>query len=179
MLSNIGKKIQWLSLILAGVSLVTFLVFGIVFLVKASPDHVNEALRTAGIQAAIICFVSAVLTPCLMILPYGFGALIIAAERRTEDMHETKELLRQAIGEGLLADDIARGVGNTVADKLKSITITAPAAQPTNAPVQRPVTEPIASAPKEQKPAPRRTVAAEGGTAVRPLRPVGTDEEAF
>ena len=62
MLSNIGKKIQWLSLILAGVSLVTFLVFGIVFLAKASPDHVNEALRTAGIQAAIICFVSAVLT---------------------------------------------------------------------------------------------------------------------
>ncbi len=184
MLHNVGKKIRILALALAALSLVLFLVLGIVCLSKASGEGVNEALKQAGKQAAFLSFAMAILLPVLMLIPYGFGCMVTNSEKRTEDMRETKELLKKALGEGLLADDIARQVGNTIGDRLQ--VVAAAPATVTNAPYQRPVEEPAeesatpATAPEkvtkgtkaEQQP---RAQKPDGG-ALRPLRPVGTEE---
>ncbi len=183
---DVGKKIRILALILALITTLVFLVFGAICLINALADGVNETLRKTGIQAAVISFALAALCPFLSFPLIGLGTLVIHAERRAESDRRVEELLQKAIGEGLLADDIARGVGNAIADKLTVVQSAPVAAPPSNAPVQRFVEE------IEEKPAPAQKAApvmpkkapvapvidTTGYSAsVQPLRPIGTEEQ--
>jgi hypothetical protein len=180
MVHHIGKKIQLISLILACVLFALFFAFGLICLIKALGADVDGALRAAGLQAAGICLIACILTPLAMLNPYGFGHLIVLSEKRAEDIHETKELLRKALGEGLLADDIARQLGTAITDKLQ--VITAAPVVPSSAPLQRPVTEPSneeSTKTVQESPRQKNKKSPEAKPAIRPLHPVGGNEEQF
>lgn len=104
---NVAKRIQLLAVILAAVSFVGLLALAVYFLV-AGLVSVDATLRTAGIQGAVISAVFAVLCPALCLPLYGFGALIGHAEKQADTERETKELLRQALVDGALSEDVSR-----------------------------------------------------------------------
>ncbi len=184
---NVGKKIRIVALALSFVCALAALAFGVLCLSAALADNVNEALRSVGIRTALISFAVAVVCPFLSFPLIGLGTLVIHAERRAESDKRIEELLQKAIGEGLLAEEIARGVGNTLQDKLTAVQVVAAAPAPTGAPIQRPVTE-IEAQPRTAtetvaapaaRPAARPAAPAPDQIAggLRPLRPIGTDEQ--
>lgn len=152
MFKNIGKTLQIMAFALAGVLFVGFIALGVLCLMAAFADGVTEALQTAGIQATVICFIAALTTPFLCLVLYGFGTLIISAQKQAQDAQKTREMLQTALSDGMLSDEVARKVGQVQAKLLAHMQAQAPqspAAQAPagNAPVRRPVEQP---APVEQ-----------------------------
>ena len=143
MLKNIGRSLRVLALVLAGLSFAGFAAFGALCLISALGDGVDEALKTAGLQAAIISFALAVLTPFLQLITYGLGTLIDTAQASAQDSKRVREMLQASLADGLLSDEIARKSGIVLTKILPQIQVQAPAA-PTGAPVQRPVAQPVA-----------------------------------
>lgn len=151
MFKNIGKTIQILAFALAGLCLVGFILFGLLCLQSAFEDGVTEALQTAGIQAAITSFVLAILSPFLMLILYGFGTLILTAQKQLQEAQKTNQMLYSALSEGLLSDEIARKCGMVQAKLLSQVQTQAPQpkanARAEHAPVQRFVEEAPAATP--------------------------------
>ena len=151
MFKNIGKTIQILAFALAGLCLVGFILFGLLCLQSAFEDGVTEALQTAGIQAAITSFVLAILSPFLMLILYGFGTLILTAQKQLQEAQKTNQMLYSALSEGLLSDEIARKCGMVQAKLLSQVQAQAPQqkanARTEHAPVQRFVEETPAATP--------------------------------
>lgn len=159
MLKNVGKKIQFVAILLAILCFVGFLAFGVLCLIPALEDGADETLKEAGIQAAIISGVAALLSPLTLLALYGFGSLVTAAEKQAEDSREIKEMLRHALSEGCLSDEIARKMG-AVQLKLQAQQQAQAApkmmgqAYAPHAPMQRPVQEPTPVPPAPVTPAP-------------------------
>ena len=176
MLKNIGKLIHFVAIALAVVFFAAFLGFGVACLLAATAEGVDEALKAAGFQGAVLSFVLALVAPLFCVVAYGFGSLIIATERNAQDVREMKEKLHAALTEGLLSDEIARKNGQVFAKLIAQMPTAAPA--PTAAPVQRFVEEvpeepqapaapaveeasaPVAEAPTEEAPIAKAPVAA-------------------
>ena len=155
MFSNIGKKIQLLSLILAGLTFVSFVALGALCLIAALGAGVNEELSKAGIQAAVISFVLALILPLCSWILYGFGEMVTASKKQAEDTKEIKEMLRSSLSEGLLSDEIARKMGQVLLKLQQTQAQAQPqapqqAGQRSRAPVQRFVEEPVAPQPAPQ-----------------------------
>ena len=152
MFKNVGKKIRVLSVILAILCFAALLALGVWCLLSALADGVDETLKAAGLQGAVICGVAAVIAPWLFLIPYGFGLVVTASEKQAEDEKEIKEMLRHALAEGLLSDEIARKTALAQEKVLGRLQMQAPQAAQTRsaqAPVQRFVTEPV-EAPAEE-----------------------------
>lgn len=154
MLKNIGKKIHFVAILLAALSFLALVAFGTLCLIAALEEGVDDILKSTGIQGAILSYVMALIAPLCCLPLYGFGSLVTAAEKQAEDNREMKEMLRHALSEGCLSDEIARKMG-AVQLKLQQAQAQAPAAPAaammgrpyaTKAPVQRFVSEPVAPA---------------------------------
>lgn len=141
MFKNIGRSVRVLSLVLAGLCFIGFAVFGTLCLFAALGDGVDDTLKTAGIQAAIICYVLAVLTPFLQLITYGLGALIDAAQESAQDNKKIKEILQSTLVDGQLSAEIARKSAMALDNSLARLQTLIP--QNENAPVQRPVVTPV------------------------------------
>ncbi|MBQ9097991.1 MAG: hypothetical protein IJY50_00995 [Clostridia bacterium] len=144
MFKNIGKRIQFLAILLALLTFIGCLALAVWFLLAALKTS-DETLYAAGIQGTVIFGVLALILPLFSWLIYGFGTLIISAEKQAESEREAKEILRHALAEGALSEDIARKLTPVLA-KLASTTTAIPrAAAPARpaAPVARPVTPPV------------------------------------
>lgn len=146
MFKNIGRSLRVLALVLAGLCFAAFAAFGVLSLLAALADGVDEALKTAGLQAACISFALAILTPFLQLITYGLGVLIDTQKEQAQDSKRVREILQASLADGLLSDDIARKCGMVMAKVLPQLQMQAPAAA-TAAPVQRPVAQPAAPAP--------------------------------
>lgn len=141
MLKNIGRSLRVLALVLAGLCFAAFAAFGTLCLISALGEDVDEALKTAGLQAACISFALALLTPFLQLVTYGLGVLIETAQAQAQDSKRVREILQASLADGLLSDEIARKYGIVLTKILPQIQVQAPAAT-TGAPVQRPVAQP-------------------------------------
>lgn len=156
MFKNIGKKIQYIAIALAILFCAAFVGFGAACLLAALGDGVDETLKTAGLQGAGICFALALLSPAFSFVMYGFGALVTAAQKQAEDSKEIKEMLRHALSDGCLSDEIARKLGQVQAKSMQQLTAQLQAqaaqvvAQAPKAPVQRLVEEPAATQEEQQ-----------------------------
>ena len=185
MFKNIGKKIQFVAILLAILCFVGFLAFGVLCLIPALEDGADETLKEAGIQAAIISVIAALLSPLTLLALYGFGSLVTAAEKQAEDSREIKEMLRHALSEGCLSDEIARKMG-AVQLKLQAQQQAQAApkmmgqAYAPHAPMQRPVQEPTpAAAPAPVASAPVMPApAAPAPVAFAPIEPAAPAPEA-
>ena len=142
MFKNIGRSVRVLALVLAGLCFVGFAVLGALCLVAALGDGVDETLKKAGLQAAIISFVLAVLTPFLQLVTYGLGVLIDSARENAQNSKRVRELLQSALADGQLSTEIARKNAITFGKLLPLLQKQAPEQAQTNAPVQRPVAQP-------------------------------------
>ena len=154
MFKNIAKRIQTLAIILAVFFLVAFLALAVFFLYSMLQTE-DETLRSAGLQGVIISVVLAAITPLLSWLIYGFGTLIQCAERQAETSRETRDLVRQALAEGALSDDLARKLGPVIAKAIPAAPATGYAPQQIAQPLAaRPVTPPTPKAAPAPKAAP-------------------------
>ena len=154
MFKNIAKRIQTLAIILAVFFLVAFLALAVFFLYSMLQTE-DETLRSAGLQGVIISVVLAAITPLLSWLIYGFGTLIQCAERQAETSRETRDLVRQALAEGALSDDLARKLGPVIAKAIPAAPTTGYAPQQIAQPLAaRPVTPPTPKAAPAPKAAP-------------------------
>lgn len=154
MFKNIAKRIQTLAIILAVFFLVAFLALAVFFLYSMLQTE-DETLRAAGLQGVIISVVLAAITPLLSWLIYGFGTLIQCAERQAETSRETRDLVRQALAEGALSDDLARKLGPVIAKAIPAAPATGYAPQQIAQPLAaRPVTPPTPKAAPAPKAAP-------------------------
>lgn len=166
MFSNIGKKIQLLALILAGLSFVACAALGALCLISALDAGVDEALRKAGIQAAVISFVLAFLLPvCFGWILYGFGEMVTASKKQADDTKEIRDMLHVSLSEGLLTDEVARKMGQVLLKLQQTQAQQAQAQAPQQAgqrfraPVQRFVEEPVEQpAQPAYQPAPAQPV---------------------
>ena len=162
MFKNVGKTIRVLSVILAILCFVALLTLGVFCLLRAMGEGVDETLKAAGIQGAAICGAAAVIVPWLFFIPYGIGRMVTAVEKQAEDEKEIKEMLRHALAEGLLSDEIARKTAQAQEKVLGRLQMQAPQAAQNRsgqAPVQRFVTEPV-EAPAEEPAAAQNTTTA-------------------
>lgn len=153
MFKNIGKTIRVLAIVLAALTFLGFVALGTLSLLAALQAGISEELQLAGMQAAIICYVLGILTPALMLVLYGFGSLISAAKVQAENAQRTQEMLRAALSDGMLSEEIARKSAQAQAKLLAHVMSQMPAAEKpvqknTQAPRQRFVSE-IATEPTE------------------------------
>lgn len=156
MFKNIGRSVRVLALVLAGLCFVGFATLGALCLVAALGDGVDETLKKAGLQAAIISFALAVLTPFLQLVTYGLGVLIESARESAQESKRVRELLQSALADGQLSAEIARKNAITFGKLLPLLQKQAPEQAQTNAPVQRPVAQPteipcVEPAPDEEE----------------------------
>ena len=158
MFKNIGRSIRILAIVLAALCFAAFAAFGVLCLLAALEDGVNEALKTAGLQAAIISFVLALLTPFLQLITYGLGVLIDTVRDQAQDSKRVREILQASLADGLLSDEIARKSGMVMTKLLPQIQAQA-TATPTGAPVQRPVAQPTAPVAAVEPPVEEEEVA--------------------
>ena len=189
MFKNIAKRIQLLAVILAILLGVAFLALAAFFLYSMLSTS-DETLRSAGLQGVIISVILAIVSPLFSWLVYGFGTLIQSAERQAEASRETRDMVRQALAEGALSEELARKLGPVIAKAIPAAPAIgyAPQQAAPQAPVARPVTPPVpkavpvvteAPAPvkeeapaKAEAPAPKEEVAAPTATTTTPVKPV-------
>ena len=151
-LHQIGKIIKKFALVLGVLLLAAFLGLGVACILAAGAEDVDEALKTAGLQAAVISFVLAILSPLFSLVLYAVGATACAVHKQAEDLGEMKALLRQALSDGMLSEEVARKVAQSQEKLLAQLQAAAPAkSAPTNAPVQRYVEEPIEQAEETEE----------------------------
>ena len=142
---NVTERIKKLALILALVSFVACLVMVVVFLVATIRTN-DAALRIAGIEGMILFAALGVILPMFSWLVYGFAELVKNSERQAESEKEIKELLRMALADGALADELSRKIAAAMP---KTVAVEQPAAQGPLAQVRV-----SAPAPKVAAPAP-------------------------
>ena len=155
MFKNIGKTLRVLAIVLAALSFLGFTALGTLFLLATLETGISDELQTAGLQAAIICYALAVLTPFLDLILYGFGTMISAAQSQAEDSRKTREMLQTALSDGMLSEEIARKSGQVQAKLIAQLLAHAPsnsAPKNTRAPMQRPVEEAVAAPVAPQMP---------------------------
>ena len=164
MFKNIGKTVRVLSIVLAALSFLGFAALGTLSLLAAMEAGISKELETAGMQAAIICYALAVLTPFLNLILFGFGTLITAAQEQAQDSKKAREMLQAALSDGMLSEEIARKSAQAQSKLLEHLLSKMPASEkapkkPSHAPVQRPVKEitppaaPAQEAPVQVSPA--------------------------
>lgn len=172
MFKNIAKRIQLFAMILAIVLFVAFLALAVFFLYSTVSTD-DETLRAAGIQGIIVSVILAAFTPLLSWIVYGFGTLLQCAERQAETSKETRDLVRQALAEGALSEELARKLGPVISKAIPAAPATGYAPQQVAQPLAaRPVTPPApkaapAAPAKPAAPAPKATPA----TPVAPAKP--------
>lgn len=147
MFKHIGRSLRVLSIVLAALCFLGFGAFGVLCLLAALENGVDETLKTAGLQAACISFALAILTPFLQLVTYGLGVLIDTQKEQAQDSKRVREILQASLADGLLSDEIARKSAVALSRVLPQIQVQAPAA--TAAPVQRPVAQPTVPAVQE------------------------------
>lgn len=158
MYQNIGKKIHLLAIILAALCAAGFLAAAVVFLLAALRAEGGSASRTAGFEGAGVFLVLAVLSPLCSWVLYGFGSLVDAAERQAEAQKDVRDIVKKALSDGALSDEVARKLGNS----LSRLTVAAPAPRSGVAPTRPVVRGSVkpAEAAKPAAPAPVQTVEA-------------------
>lgn len=110
MFRNIGKRIRFLAILVAILTLVVFLALAVVFLVAALRAQ-DATTRTAGIEGAILFAALALFLPLFSFPLYGFGDLVDAGEKQAADTREIRDMLKKALSDGALSDEIARKTG--------------------------------------------------------------------
>lgn len=163
MYQNIGKKIHLLAIILAALCAAGFLAAAVVFLLAALRAEGGSASRTAGFEGAGVFLVLAVLSPLCSWVLYGFGSLVDAAERQAEAQKDVRDIVKKALSDGALSDEVARKLGNS----LSKLTVAAAPASRSGVAPTRPVVRGSVKQTEAAKPAvPAQTApAAETATA--------------
>lgn len=123
MYKNIGKKIHILAIVLAALTAAGFLAAAVVFLFAAFRAEAGTTVRAAGFEGAGVFLVLAVLSPLFSWVLYGFGSLVDASERQAEQNREIRDLLKKALSDGALSDEISRKLTHSLSK------LTPPAAQ--------------------------------------------------
>lgn len=123
MYKNIGKKIHILAIVLAALTAAGFLAAAVVFLLAAFRAEAGTTVRAAGFEGAGVFLVLAVLSPLFSWVLYGFGSLVDASERQAEQNREIRDLLKKALSDGALSDEISRKLTHSLSK------LTPPAAQ--------------------------------------------------
>lgn len=163
MYQNIGKKIHLLAIILAALCAAGFLAAAVVFLLAALRAEGGSASRTAGFEGAGVFLVLAALSPLCSWVLYGFGSLVDAAERQAEAQKDVRDIVKKALSDGALSDEVARKLGNS----LSKLTVAAAPASRSGVAPTRPVVRGSVKQTEAAKPAvPAQTApAAETATA--------------
>lgn len=159
MYHNIGKKIHLLAIILAALFAVGFLAAAVVFLLAALRAEGGSASRAAGFEGAGVFLVLAALSPLCSWVLYGFGSLVDAAERQAEAQKDVRDIVKKALSDGALSDEVARKLGNS----LSRLTVSAAPAPRSGVAPTRPVVRGSvkpAEAAKPAAPAPVQTAEA-------------------
>ncbi len=159
MYHNIGKKIHLLAIILAALFAVVFLAAAVVFLLAALRAEGGSASRAAGFEGAGVFLVLAALSPLCSWVLYGFGSLVDAAERQAEAQKDVRDIVKKALSDGALSDEVARKLGNS----LSKLTVAAAPAPRSGVAPTRPVVRGSvkpAEAAKPAAPAPVQTAEA-------------------
>lgn len=159
MYHNIGKKIHLLAIILAALFAVCFLAAAVVFLLAALRAEGGSASRAAGFEGAGVFLVLAALSPLCSWVLYGFGSLVDAAERQAEAQKDVRDIVKKALSDGALSDEVARKLGNS----LSKLTVAAAPAPRSGVAPTRPVVRGSikpAEAAKPAAPAPVQTAEA-------------------
>lgn len=159
MYHNIGKKIHLLAIILAALFAVGFLAAAVVFLLAALRAEGGSASRAAGFEGAGVFLVLAALSPLCSWVLYGFGSLVDAAERQAEAQKDVRDIVKKALSDGALSDEVARKLGNS----LSKLTVAAAPASRSGVAPTRPVVRGSvkqAEAAKPAAPAPVQTAEA-------------------
>lgn len=159
MYHNIGKKIHLLAIILAALFAVGFLAAAVVFLLAALRAEGGSASRAAGFEGAGVFLVLAALSPLCSWVLYGFGSLVDAAERQAEAQKDVRDIVKKALSDGALSDEVARKLGNS----LSKLTVAAAPAPRSGVAPTRPVVRGStkqAEAAKPAVPAPVQTAEA-------------------
>ena len=159
MYHNIGKKIHLLAIILAALCAAGFLAVAVVFLLAALRAEGGSASRAAGFEGAGLFLVLAALSPLCSWVLYGFGSLVDAAERQAEAQKDVRDIVKKALSDGALSDEVARKLGNS----LSRLTIAAAPASRSGVAPTRPVVRGSvkqAEAAKPAAPAPVQTAEA-------------------
>lgn len=163
MYQNIGKKIHLLAIILAALCAAGFLAAAVVFLLAALRAEGGSASRAAGFEGAGVFLVLAALSPLCSWVLYGFGSLVDAAERQAEAQKDVRDIVKKALSDGALSDEVARKLGNS----LSKLTVAAAPASRSGVAPTRPVVRGSVKQTETAKPAvPAQTApAAEAATA--------------
>lgn len=167
MFKNIAKRIHTLAVILAVFLLISFLALAAFFLYSML-NTTDETLRSAGLQGVIVSVILAAVTPLLSWLIYGFGTLVQCAERQAETSRETRDLVRQALAEGALSDDIARKLGPAIAKAIPAAPATGYAPQQITQPL---AARPIAPSAPKAVPTASAAPASTASTSKAPVKP--------
>ncbi len=149
MYQNIGKKIHLLAIILAALCAAGFLATAVVFLLAALRAEGGSASRAAGFEGAGVFLVLAALSPLCSWVLYGFGSLVDAAERQAEAQKDVRDIVKKALSDGALSDEVARKLGNS----LSKLTIAAAPASRSGVAPTRPVVRGSGKQAEAAKPA--------------------------
>lgn len=149
MYHNIGKKIHLLAIILAALFAVGFLAAAVVFLLAALRAEGGSASRAAGFEGAGVFLVLAALSPLCSWVLYGFGSLVDAAERQAEAQKDVRDIVKKALSDGALSDEVARKLGNS----LSRLTVAAAPAPRSGVAPTRPVVRGSVKPTEAAKPA--------------------------
>lgn len=149
MYQNIGKKIHLLAIILAALCAAGFLAAAVVFLLAALRAEGGSASRTAGFEGAGVFLVLAALSPLCSWVLYGFGSLVDAAERQAEAQKDVRDIVKKALSDGALSDEVARKLGNS----LSKLTVAAAPASRSGVAPTRPVVRGSVKQTEAAKPA--------------------------
>lgn len=165
MYQNIGKKIHLLAIILAALCAAGFLAAAVVFLLAALRAEGGSASRAAGFEGAGVFLVLAALSPLCSWVLYGFGSLVDAAERQAEAQKDVRDIVKKALSDGALSDEVARKLGNS----LSKLTVAAAPASRSGVAPTRPVVRGSVKQTEAAKPAvPAQTAPAAEAAAAAP-----------
>ena len=179
MFKNIGKTLRVLAIVLAVLCFLGFAALGTLSLLAALEKGLSKELKTAGLQAAIICYALSILTPFLNLVLYGFGTLITAAQEQAQDSKRIKEMLQSALADGMLSEEIARKSAQAQTKLLahvmaKSATSADKPQKPVRGPVQRLVSE-LNNGPEEKLAQAARPIAEEHPVQESSASPVASE----
>lgn len=204
MFKNAGKILQIFAIVLAALCFVALLGIAVVFLI-ATTKAADEVMRTAGIQGTILFGVLALLLPNFAWIPYTLGALLLSCERREATEREVRDMLKKALQDGALSDEIARKTGLAISKitppaaaapragiaptrpTLRTAPVAAqepqgeaPAAPAAQAPAAQPIPPvqekaPVAPAPAAAPVPSAAPFTPADGSAVKPISPFGTE----
>ena len=184
MFKNIGKRIRLLAVILAIVTFVSFLALAVVFLV-ATLRAEDATTRMAGIEGTILFAVLAFFLPLFSWILYGFGTLVESGEKQAADTKEMRDMLKKALADGALSDEIARKTGMVLAKITAApapragMAQTRPVVRPTITPQAPPVMQPAAPVAPFAAPAAPVTAPAAPAAPVAPVPEPTFAEPAF